>query len=49
MPDTTPQEFVYAECVVGGNEIWNRQYWDSVDVTRRLILYEEQKWVTFFE
>jgi hypothetical protein len=49
LPDTTPQEFVYAECVVGGNEIWNRQYWDSEDDTRRLILYEEQKWVTFFE
>jgi hypothetical protein len=49
LPDTAPREFVYAECEVGGNGIWNRQYWDNADEARHLILYEEQKWVTFFE
>jgi hypothetical protein len=49
LPDTTPQEFVYAECQVGGNGIWNRQHWDRADQARRFILDEGQKWETVFE
>jgi hypothetical protein len=49
LPDTAPEEFVYAECEVGGDEIWNRQYWDAADAPGRLELDEEQKWETVFE
>ena len=49
LPDTTPEEFIYAECEVGGDGIWNRQYWDGADASERLILDEEQKWETVFE
>jgi len=49
LPDTTPDEFVYAECEVGGDGIWNRQYWDQADAPGRLSLDEEQKWETVFE
>jgi hypothetical protein len=49
LPDTTPEEFVYAECEVGGDGIWNRQYWDGADAPGYLKLDEEQKWETIFE
>jgi len=49
LPDTTPDEFVHAECEVGGDDIWNRQYWDAADATERLKLDEAQKWETIFE
>lgn len=49
LPDTTPDEFVYAECEAGGAEIWNRQYWDGADASERLKLDEPQKWETVFE
>jgi hypothetical protein len=49
LPDTTPNEFVHAECEVGGDEIWNRQYWDAADSSERLKLNESQKWETVFE
>jgi hypothetical protein len=49
LPDTTPDEFVYAECEAGGDEIWSRQYWDGADISERLKLDEAQKWETVFE
>ena len=49
LPDTTPDEFVYAECEVGGDEIFNRQYWDKADDSKHLKLDEAQKWETVFE
>ncbi len=49
LPDTTPEEFVYAECEVGGDGIWNRQYWDEADASERLRLEEPWKWGTIFE
>jgi hypothetical protein len=49
LPDTTPDEFIYAECEVGGDGIWNRQYWDGGDISELLILSEGQKWITVFE
>ena len=30
LPDSTPEEFVLAECEEGGLGIWNRSYWDSL-------------------
>lgn len=29
LPDSTPEEFVLAECEEGGLGIWNRSYWDA--------------------
>jgi len=49
LPDTTPDVFVYAECEVGGDEIWSRRYWDKADDTERVKLEEPQKWETVFE
>ena len=49
LPDTTPDEFVYAECETGGDGIWNRQYWDGADASERLKLDEPLKWETIFE
>ena len=49
LPDTTPAEFVYGECEAGGDEIWNRQYWDGADAFDRLVLDEEQRWALYFE
>jgi Lamin Tail Domain len=49
LPDTTPDVFVYGECEAGGDEIWNRKFWDGPGESKPLILEEDQKWVTFFE
>ena len=49
LPDTTPDQFVYAECEAGGDEIWNRKYWDDLDAAERLRLEEAWKWETVFE
>lgn len=49
LPDTTPDQFVYAECEAGGDEIWNRKYWDGLDAAERLRLEEAWKWDTVFE
>jgi hypothetical protein len=49
LPDTAPDEFIYAECEIGGDGIWNRQFWDRADAARLLTLGEEQKWETVFE
>jgi hypothetical protein len=49
LPDTTPDEFVYAECEASGNGIWSRQYWDSADDSERLKLDEVWKGETVFE
>jgi hypothetical protein len=49
LPDTTPEEFVYAECETSGDGIWNRRYWDEADVAERRKLDEDQKWETVFE
>jgi hypothetical protein len=49
LSDTTPEVFVYAECVVGGDDIWNRKYWDSADETEKLRLDEKPKGETVFE
>ena len=49
LPDTTPEQFVYAECEAGGDEIWNRKYWDGLDAAELLFLEEVEKWGTVFE
>jgi hypothetical protein len=49
LPDTTPEEFVYAECEAGGRGIWNRLYWDGLDTAERSKLEDEEKWGTVFE
>ena len=49
LPDTTPEQFVYAECEAGGDEIWNRKYWDELDAAELLFLEEVEKWGTVFE
>jgi len=49
LPDTTPDVFVYAECEVGGDGIWNRQFWDKADDTQRLKLEESPKGEAIFE
>ena len=49
LPDTTPDEFVYAECEAGGAEIWSRQYWDDADDAEHLRFSEKEKWETVFE
>jgi len=49
LPDTTPEVFVYAECEEGGNGIWNRQFWDKEDDTKKLILDVDGRWETIFE
>jgi hypothetical protein len=49
LPDTIPDEFVYAECESGGDGIWNRQYWDNLDGSTYLQLDDGQKWETIFE
>ena len=49
LPDTTPEQFVYAECEAGGDEIWNRKYWDGLDAAERLKLGDMWKWGTVFE
>jgi len=48
LADTTPAVFIYAECEVGGDEIWNRRYWDKVDETEKVKL-EEGKGEAIFE
>jgi len=30
LPDSTPEEFIVAECEESGLGIWNRSYWDSL-------------------
>jgi len=49
LPDTTPDVFVYAECEVGGDGIWNREFWDKEDNAERLKLEEVPKGETVFE
>jgi hypothetical protein len=49
LPDTTPDEFVYAECEAGGDGIWNRQYWDGTSFFEMLLKDEMQKGETAFE
>ncbi|MGD8405866.1 MAG: Ig-like domain repeat protein [Anaerolineales bacterium] len=49
LPDTTPKVFVYAECEVGGDKIWNRRYWDEEDDAKPVKLEEPQKWETVFK
>jgi len=49
LPDTTPNVFIYAECEVGGDKIWNRRYWDNEDNAEQVKLEEPQKWETIFE
>jgi hypothetical protein len=49
LPDTTPAEFVYAECEAGGDGIWNRQYWDGTSFFEMLLNDEMQKGETAFE
>lgn len=48
LPDTTPDVFVFAECEAGGQDIWNRQFWDNADDAKRLI-DKMNKWYTVFE
>jgi hypothetical protein len=49
LPDTTPSEFVYAECESSGKDIWNRQYWDGFGYFEWLLEDNSQKWETSFE
>jgi Lamin Tail Domain len=48
-PDTTPEEFVYAECQAGGDGIWNRKYWDGTGFYEWVIPGDSQKWNAFVE
>ena len=49
LPDTTPDEFVYAECEAGGDGIWNRLYWDGTGFIEWMLPEEMQKWETVLE
>ncbi|MFL7867945.1 MAG: hypothetical protein AB8I58_03900, partial [Anaerolineales bacterium] len=49
LPDTTPEEFVYAECEAGGDGIWNRLYWDGTGLPEWPLPEEMQKWETVLE
>jgi hypothetical protein len=44
LPDTTPDEFVYGECLSSGGGIWNRQYWDSKDLFEKMLLDPALEW-----
>lgn len=44
LPDTTPDEFVYGECLSSGGGIWNRQYWDSRDLFEKMLLDPALEW-----
>ena len=48
-PDTTPEEFVYAECQAGGDGIWNRKYWDGTGFFEWVIPEDSQKWNAFVQ
>lgn len=49
LPDTTPEEFVYAECEAGGDGIWNRKYWDGTGFFEMLLVDEMRKEGTVYE
>ena len=49
LPDTTPEEFVYAECKASGDGIWNRQYWDGTGFFEWVMPDDTQKWNMFVE
>ncbi len=44
LPDTTPEEFVYGECLASGGGIYNRLYWDGVGESESMLEDESQKW-----
>jgi hypothetical protein len=48
-PDTTPEEFVYAECQAGGDGIWSRKYWDGTGFFEWVIPEDSQKWNAFVQ
>lgn len=49
--DTTPQDFVNAECNSFGADIWNRKYWDDQAGAQNKVLApdDRSKWQTFVE
>jgi hypothetical protein len=51
LPDSTPEEFVLAECEEGGLGIWNRSYWDSLpgEGDELWLLEERDKGLVLFE
>ncbi|MFZ5820445.1 MAG: lamin tail domain-containing protein [Chloroflexota bacterium] len=49
LPDTTPPEFVAAECDASGGGVWNRQFWDGYGPFELPLLDDSLKWETIFE
>ncbi len=46
LPDSTPREFVQAECEEVGGGIWNWSYWDAFpgEGSERWVITEREKW-----
>ncbi|GAB4504362.1 MAG: hypothetical protein Fur0043_13560 [Anaerolineales bacterium] len=49
LPDTTPPEFISAECNASGGGIWNRQFWDGYGPFELPRLDDSLKWETIFQ
>lgn len=49
LPDTTPPEFVAAECEASGGGIWNRQFWDGYGLFELHVWDDSSKEQTVFE
>lgn len=49
LPDTTPPDFVAAECDASGGGVWNRQYWDGYGPFELPLSDGSSKWETIFE
>lgn len=49
LPDTTPQEFVQAECAASGGGIWNRQFWDGYGIFELPLWGTSSKEQTIFQ
>jgi len=49
LPDTTPEEFVRAECAASGAGIWNRAFWDGYGIFELPLINASQKWFTIFQ
>ncbi len=49
LPDTTPPEFVAAECEASGGGIWNRQFWDGYGLFELPVWNDSSKERIIFE
>ena len=50
LPDSTPREFVQAECEEGGSWVWNPAYWDGFpgEGSEIWVLSEREKWQVIY-